>query len=84
MKIKVIFVSALFLLVSLFALYWFVRGVFTMQTLAITGSGGTMLLVSADSHPMYFWATLLVWGFVGTAFLLVVVLGIRRHFFKEK
>jgi hypothetical protein len=83
MKTKTVIISILLTPLSLFALYWFVRGLFTAETASLRGSGGKMLLVSASQQPYYFWPTLICWGFLGIVFLVPVVLGIRKHIFSN-
>ncbi|MGZ3237553.1 MAG: hypothetical protein ACXU8A_09290 [Burkholderiaceae bacterium] len=81
MKTKIIILSILIAPISAFAFYWFFRGLTSMETLSLRGSGGKFLLISASNHPYYFWPTLLCWGVIGTGLLLPIVLGIRKHFF---
>lgn len=53
--------------------YWFLRGLLTMETLAVRGGSNGPMLISATAQPGYFWTTLALWGFIGIAAAVALV-----------
>ena len=48
---------------SLFCLYWFLRGLTTMETLALLRHGAHV--ITPESNPLFFWLSVIGWGVLG-------------------
>lgn len=63
-KIKIIGAAIFLSPLCCFSLYWFLRGVFTMEVLAVKRHGGIHLIHLSDS-TFLFWYSILLWGIMG-------------------
>ena len=78
MNIKKAFAFAVLTAMAVIPSYWLLRGLLTMETLALRGGSGGTRLVAAATHPGYFWLTLALWGFIGILASAALVFGLFK------
>ena len=64
-KVKVTVAAVILMPLICFSLYWFLRGLFTLEVLAVKRHASPSLIHPNDS-PLLFWFSIILWGYMGT------------------